>query len=103
MSGWVGAILPAMSMPEDLASLEETLSVLADPAVMEAIREAETEVAAGRTERLTKDPALGLTRYKRLAVSVVLDRMVGFGGAGNASTAREGAVGTNEFVEVRVE
>jgi len=49
---------------EDLESLEETLEVLRDPALVEAIRDAETELAAGRTEPLTKDQALGLIRRK---------------------------------------
>jgi prevent-host-death family protein len=47
---------------EDLESLEETLEVLRDPALVEAIREAEPEIAAGRTGRLTKEQALDLTR-----------------------------------------
>jgi antitoxin YefM len=43
---------------EDLESLEETLAVLSDPELMAAIREANTDVAAGRTTRLSKQEAL---------------------------------------------
>jgi antitoxin YefM len=43
---------------EDLESLEETLAVLSDPELMAAIREADTEVAGGRTTRLSKQEAL---------------------------------------------
>lgn len=42
---------------EDLASLEETLEILSDPELMAAIREAEADVAAGRTEPLGQDQA----------------------------------------------
>jgi prevent-host-death family protein len=49
---------------EDLESLEETLEVMRDPALLEAVREAEAEVAAGRTESLTKEEALALIRRK---------------------------------------
>jgi prevent-host-death family protein len=45
---------------EDLESLEETLEVLRDPALLEAIREAEAEVAAGQTEQLTREQAIDL-------------------------------------------
>jgi len=34
--------------PDDLESLEETLDILSDPAALEAIREAEEDLAAGR-------------------------------------------------------
>ena len=43
---------------EDLESLEETLAVLSDPELMAAIREADAEVAAGRTTPLSKQEAL---------------------------------------------
>jgi antitoxin YefM len=42
---------------EDLESLEETLEVLSNPSLVAEIREAQAEVAAGRTRRLTKDQA----------------------------------------------
>jgi antitoxin YefM len=47
---------------EDLESLEETLEVMRDPALIEAVREAEAEVATGRAEPLTKDEALALIK-----------------------------------------
>jgi antitoxin YefM len=47
---------------EDLDSLEETLEVMRDPGLIDAVREAETEVAAGRTKALTKEEALSLIR-----------------------------------------
>ena len=43
---------------EDPASIEETLAVLRDPELLKAIREADAEVAAGRTVRLSKQEAL---------------------------------------------
>jgi antitoxin YefM len=43
---------------EDLESLEETLAILSDPELLAAIREADAEVAAGRTTPLTKQEAL---------------------------------------------
>jgi prevent-host-death family protein len=43
---------------EDLESLEETLAVLSDPELMAAIREADADVAAGHTTRLSKQEAL---------------------------------------------
>lgn len=48
---------------EDLESLEETLEILSDPALMRAIRRAQREVDAGKAVRLTRDEALG--RIKR--------------------------------------
>ncbi|MDQ3153564.1 MAG: type II toxin-antitoxin system Phd/YefM family antitoxin [Actinomycetota bacterium] len=45
---------------EDLDSLEETLEILSDPQLMAAVREAEADIPAGRTTRLTKDEALSL-------------------------------------------
>jgi PHD/YefM family antitoxin component YafN of YafNO toxin-antitoxin module len=43
---------------KDLESLEETLAVLSAPELMAAIREADADVAAGRTIRLSKQEAL---------------------------------------------
>ena len=43
---------------DDLESLEETLAILSNPALLEEIREAEADLAAGKTTRLTKDEAL---------------------------------------------
>jgi antitoxin YefM len=43
---------------EDLESLEETLAILSDPELLASIREADAEVAAGRTTRLSKPEAL---------------------------------------------
>ena len=43
---------------DDLESLEETLAVLSDPGLMAAIAEADAEVAAGNTTRLTEQEAL---------------------------------------------
>jgi antitoxin YefM len=45
---------------EDLESLEETLEVMRDPALVEALRQSETELAAGRTRALTKQEAIAL-------------------------------------------
>jgi len=43
---------------EDLESLEETLEILSNQGLLADIREAEADIAQGRTERLTKDQAL---------------------------------------------
>ena len=43
---------------EDLESLEETLEIMSDPALLEAVREGQSDVAAGRTERLSREEAL---------------------------------------------
>jgi antitoxin YefM len=43
---------------EDLESLEETVAVLSNPALLDAIRAGQTDVAAGRTERLSREEAL---------------------------------------------
>jgi antitoxin YefM len=43
---------------EDLESLEETLAVLSDPELMAAVREADADIAAGRTTRMTEQEAL---------------------------------------------
>ena len=42
---------------DDLESLEETLAILSDPALMRSIRRAEREVEAGEAVRLTADEA----------------------------------------------
>lgn len=47
---------------EDLESLEETLEILSQPVLLDEIREAEADVAAGRAIPLTKEQALGLAR-----------------------------------------
>ncbi|HWC41264.1 MAG TPA: type II toxin-antitoxin system Phd/YefM family antitoxin [Actinomycetota bacterium] len=43
---------------EDLESLEETLAILSDPELLAAVREADAEVAAGATTRLSRQEAL---------------------------------------------
>lgn len=43
---------------DDLESLEETLDILSTPALRNAIRAGDDDVAVGRTERLSKDQAL---------------------------------------------
>jgi antitoxin YefM len=43
---------------EDLESLEETLAILSDPELVAAIGEADAEVAADRTTRLSEQEAL---------------------------------------------
>jgi prevent-host-death family protein len=43
---------------EDLESLEETLSILSNSPLREAIREGEADLSAGRTKRLSRDEAL---------------------------------------------
>ncbi|MCY7303486.1 MAG: type II toxin-antitoxin system Phd/YefM family antitoxin [Thermoleophilia bacterium] len=43
---------------EDLESLEETLDIMSNPALREAIREGERDVAAGRTLQLSHEEAL---------------------------------------------
>ena len=47
---------------EDLESLEETLEILSNPQLMADIREAEAELAAGKTLPLTKKEALAQVR-----------------------------------------
>lgn len=49
---------------EDLESLEETLEILGNPALMADLAEADEEIAAGRTTRLTKEEALDLARRR---------------------------------------
>jgi antitoxin YefM len=43
---------------DDLESLEETLEILSNPALRDAIRAGSDDLAAGRTERLSRDQAL---------------------------------------------
>lgn len=43
---------------DDLESLEETLHILSNPTLRDAIREGEADLASGRTHSLTKDEAL---------------------------------------------
>lgn len=43
---------------DDLESLEETLEVLSNPTLAEAVRTGERDVAAGRTEQLSRRQAL---------------------------------------------
>ena len=50
---------------EDLEGLEETLDILSDPKVLRRIRKAESEIAAGTAEELTKDEALALIKRRR--------------------------------------
>jgi prevent-host-death family protein len=50
---------------EDLEGLEETLDVLSDPKVLRRIRKAESEIATGASEELTKDEALALIKRRR--------------------------------------
>lgn len=47
---------------DDLESLEETLEILSNPALLADIRAAEAERVAGRTTALTKDEALAQLR-----------------------------------------
>lgn len=49
---------------EDLESLEETLAVLGNPVLVEELREAEADVAAGRTQRLTRDEVMARVRRR---------------------------------------
>jgi len=45
---------------EDLESLEETLEILSDPHLVAEVQEAQAEVAAGRTQPLTREEAQSL-------------------------------------------
>jgi antitoxin YefM len=49
---------------EDLESLEETLEILSNPVLLAEIRQAEVEAAEGRTEPLTREQALEITRRR---------------------------------------
>ena len=43
---------------DDLESLEETLAILSNPTVRDAVAEGADDVAAGRTERLSREQAM---------------------------------------------
>jgi prevent-host-death family protein len=43
---------------EDLESLEQTLEIMSNPALLEAVRDSERDIAAGRTEQLSREEAL---------------------------------------------
>jgi PHD/YefM family antitoxin component YafN of YafNO toxin-antitoxin module len=47
---------------EDLESLEETLEILSDPALMRAIRGSQREAQSGKAVRLTRDEVLARIR-----------------------------------------
>lgn len=49
---------------EDLESLEETLAILSNPRLMKEVREAEADVAAKKSKRLTKGDALRLAKRR---------------------------------------
>lgn len=49
---------------EDLESLEETLSILSNPRLMSEIRQAEAEIASGKSKRLSKDEAVRLAKRR---------------------------------------
>lgn len=49
---------------DDLESLEETLEILSNPALMAAIRAGEDDAAAGRTERVLRDEMLARVARK---------------------------------------
>jgi antitoxin YefM len=43
---------------DDLESLEETLEILSDPTLRDAVRAGSEDLVAGRTERLSREEAL---------------------------------------------
>lgn len=49
---------------EDLESLEETLAILGNPRLISEIRQADAEVAAGKSKRLSKQDALRLAKRR---------------------------------------
>ncbi|MGH2829715.1 MAG: type II toxin-antitoxin system Phd/YefM family antitoxin [Actinomycetota bacterium] len=49
---------------EDLESLEETLAILSNPRLVAEIRQAESEIASGKSKRLSKDDALRLSKRR---------------------------------------
>lgn len=49
---------------DDLESLEETLGILSDPNLLAEIRAGEADLAAGRTEALSKDEVLALIKRR---------------------------------------
>lgn len=49
---------------EDLESLEETLAILSNPRLLTEVRQAEAEIAAGKSKRLSKDEAVRLAKRR---------------------------------------
>lgn len=49
---------------EDLESLEETLAILSNQRLMTEVRQAEAEIAAGKSKRLSKDEAVRLAKRR---------------------------------------
>lgn len=49
---------------EDLESLEETLAILSNPRLVSEIRQAEAEIASGKSKRLSKSDALRLAKRR---------------------------------------
>lgn len=49
---------------EDLESLEETLAILSNPRLLTEIRQAEADIAAGKSKRLTKTEAVRLSKRR---------------------------------------
>lgn len=60
--GTASAVLLA---PEDLEALEETIAILGDSALMDQLRESETDISAGRVEsRADLDEAMARRRAR---------------------------------------
>lgn len=53
-----------MMSVDDLESLEETLQVLSNPGLLAEIRDAQQDLGAGRTTRLSKAEALALIKRR---------------------------------------
>jgi len=49
---------------EDLESLEETLAILSNPRLVREVHQAEAEIAAGKSKRLSKDDALRVAKRR---------------------------------------
>ena len=49
---------------DDLESLEETLEILSNAALLDAVREGDGQVAAGQAQRLSKEQVLAHLRKK---------------------------------------
>ena len=49
---------------QDLESLEETLAILSNPRLLTEIRQAEAEITAGKSKRLSKDEAVRLVKRR---------------------------------------
>lgn len=49
---------------DDLESLEETLAILSNPALLAEVRTGAADVSAGRTERLSRDEVLARVTRK---------------------------------------